>query len=67
MPEGWTVHIHPEGKPYFHRVAMDAEDGLLIDVNSFFVFSYYVLILDLATDSLVRLRTITLTTSGNCH
>ncbi|CAG7846419.1 SubName: Full=Uncharacterized protein {ECO:0000313/EMBL:CCA66961.1} [Serendipita indica DSM 11827] len=29
LPKGWTMYIHPEGKPYYHREAMEPEDNLL--------------------------------------
>jgi hypothetical protein len=34
LPEGWTMHIHPEGKPYYHRVAMEPPTGLLTGVSA---------------------------------
>ncbi|PVF98887.1 hypothetical protein CPB86DRAFT_334111 [Serendipita vermifera] len=29
LPEGWTMYIHPEGKPYYHRDAREPESNLL--------------------------------------
>ncbi|KAG8827162.1 hypothetical protein FRC17_007963 [Serendipita sp. 399] len=29
LPEGWTMYIHPEGKPFYHRIAMEPEYNLL--------------------------------------
>jgi hypothetical protein len=34
LPEGWTLHIHPEGKPYYHRVAREPEPELLLGVRT---------------------------------
>ena len=34
LPVGWTMHIHPEGKPYYHREAMEPEDNLLQGVST---------------------------------
>lgn len=29
LPKGWKMYIHPEGKPYYHREAMEPEEHLL--------------------------------------
>ncbi|CAG8754986.1 16031_t:CDS:2, partial [Acaulospora colombiana] len=34
LPEGWTMFIHPEGKPYYHRVAQEPEENLLQGVSA---------------------------------
>jgi hypothetical protein len=36
LPEGWTMYIHPEGKPYYHRQAMEPEANLLQGVSTDF-------------------------------
>ncbi|KIM28673.1 hypothetical protein M408DRAFT_8509 [Serendipita vermifera MAFF 305830] len=33
LPEGWTMYIHPEGKPYYHRDAREPESTLLVGTN----------------------------------
>lgn len=34
LPEGWTMHIHPGGKPYYYRIAQEPEPTLLVGVSS---------------------------------
>ncbi|CAG8768992.1 7965_t:CDS:2, partial [Acaulospora colombiana] len=29
LPNGWTMHVHPEGKPYYHRAAKSVDHSLL--------------------------------------
>jgi hypothetical protein len=33
LPEGWTMYIHPEGKPYYHKDAREPEVDLLGGVS----------------------------------
>jgi hypothetical protein len=35
LPDGWTMHIHPEGKPFYHRGAREPEPDLLLGVRTF--------------------------------
>jgi hypothetical protein len=35
LPDGWTMHTHPEGKPYYHRDAREPEPELLLGVSTF--------------------------------